>query len=144
MARFERNLFTLMLPMEFRMTESDERNWILFLHLSGFLGGLAICCGSLVIPMMLWLIKREESVRVDWHGKEVLNFQISLLIYWFGLIVFGCMVAWSLGFILVVLPFLWMAGIGTLFLQWIFGIIGAVKASDGIDYRYPLNLRLIP
>lgn len=125
------------------MTESEERNWTIFMHLSGFLGGFFVGLGCFLIPLVLWLIKRRESERIDLQGKEILNFQISLFMIGFGLLVVGAMVAYTQGVSLMILPLLFMTLIGLTLIQWLFGIIGTIKASEGKDYWYPLNLRLI-
>ena len=76
-------------------------------------------------------MKRDESPEIDAHGKEALNFQISMLIYNAVAAVF-CLVL--IGFLL--LPLLWI-------LNAIFVIIAAIQASDGKFYRYPMTIRFI-
>jgi uncharacterized Tic20 family protein len=107
--------------------------------------------GNVILVLVLWLIKRNESRFVDDQGKEAINFQItisliSVLISLLSGIFNGL---WSLGS--------WMAG-GNFFyggwgwgklhgLLWIvnliFSIIAAVKANEGVSYKYPLSLRLV-
>lgn len=86
----------------------------------------------------MWLVKRHESPGIDAHGKESLNFQISWAIY--GAILGALAAA------------LWIVLIGFLFLAVLFiefvamiilTIIGAVKASNGQLYRYPLTIRFL-
>jgi len=106
--------------------------WAMFAHLGGALGGftsyIGIPGGNLVIPLIIWLIKKDNSPFVNDQGKEVLNFQICMLI-----VTIVC-IATCVG-IFLLLPI----GIAAL----IFGIVGGVKANDGVTYRYPLNWRLI-
>lgn len=106
--------------------------WALILHLGGALGGLTAYIhlpgGSLLIPLIVWLIKKDSSAFLNDQGKEVLNFQICMLA-----IAIACILT-CVGVILV-LPL----AIAAL----VFGIIGAVKANEGLTYRYPLNFRLI-
>ncbi len=106
-------------------TDSDSRAWAVAAHLLpwiglGFLG-----------PLVIWLIKRDESPFVEEHAREALNFQISLLIY---MIISGILV-----FVII--------GIFLIFVVMIFGIvvmiIAAVKAANGESYRYPLSIRFI-
>lgn len=126
------------------MEESQERTWILIIHLSGFLGGLVLGFGCLIVPLVLWLLKRDASPRIDLHGKEVVNFQISLVLFGFVILAIGAVAAFALGMaIFLAIPLVWLVFAGLFLCQWICGIIGTVKASEGKDFLYPLNLRLI-
>ena len=91
---------------------------------------LAIFTGFLG-PLIIWLIKKDDSPFVDRHGKEALNFQLTILIAWVasGLLAFVC-----IGFIL-------MPVIGIVDL--VLCILAAVKSSRGEDYRYPINIRFV-
>lgn len=82
-------------------------------------------------PLIIWLIKKNESDFIDYHGREYLNFFISYTVY--GVI----------GFILVLLliGFLILPVLG--FLAVVFTIIGAVKAFDGVRYRIPFIFRIL-
>ena len=80
---------------------------------------------------MIWLAKRDESPEIDLHGKESVNFQISMLIY--------NVIAGLLCFVLIGIPILIILH----FLNIVFVVIAAIQASDGKLFRYPLSLRLI-
>src|SRR5690348_2818809 len=82
-------------------------------------------------PLIIWLIKREESSFVDYHGKEYFNFLISFTMY--------TVASWVLTIILVGFVALFVLGIGA----FVFTIIAAVKAYEGNEYRFPLIVRLI-
>lgn len=56
-----------------------SRNWAMFLHLSVLLGWPLPVLG-LLAPILIWQLKKEEFPELDEHGKEVLNFLISMLI----------------------------------------------------------------
>jgi uncharacterized Tic20 family protein len=106
-----------------------ERTYSTFEHLSL----LAAFAGFPIIPcLIMWLIKREQSVFVDDHGKEALNFQISLAIYTAaGFLIFWC-------FPLSILLWTAVAILGLV------GMIqGAVAANHGRYYRYPATIRLL-
>jgi uncharacterized Tic20 family protein len=110
---------------------SEERNWALLAHLSGLLasalGGLAF-----LGPLIVWLIKKDQSPFVADQAKEALNFQIAVTI---ALIVSGVIALLTcVGVIL--LP---IVGIGSL----VFAIIAAMEANKGVYYRYPYTIRLI-
>jgi uncharacterized Tic20 family protein len=64
------------------MTTKDEKNIALLTHLSGF-GGYIIPLGSVIIPLIIWQTKKEESKFIDHNGKEAINFNLSYLLYTF-------------------------------------------------------------
>ncbi|MGG4549965.1 DUF4870 domain-containing protein [Rossellomorea marisflavi] len=82
-------------------------------------------------PLIIWLMKREDSEFVDFHGKEYLNFLISYTIY---SIVASLLMLILIGFVL--LP---VVGI----LAFVFTIIAAVKSYGGETYRIPTVIRFI-
>jgi hypothetical protein len=110
---------------------ANVRTWSAFIHASALLGVLLHFPGHLLPPLILWLIKRNEAPELDAHGKEAVNFQISMLIYNLVAAVF-CLVL--VGF--VFLGVLWV-------LNTVFVIIAAIQASDGKFYRYPMTIRFI-
>ena len=58
---------------------SDERTWAMFCHLSGFLGYFVVVpFASIIGPLVVWLLKKDASAFVDAHGKEAINFQITM------------------------------------------------------------------
>jgi uncharacterized Tic20 family protein len=87
--------------------------------------------GNIVGPLIIWLIKRDEMSFVSDQGREALNFNISMTIY--------MMVAGVLIFVLIGIPLMIVLGIAWLVLT----ILAAVKANEGVAYRYPLTLRLV-
>jgi len=108
------------------------RGWDVACHLAGFSGYLT-GVGWILGPLIVWLLKRSDIPSVDAHGKEALNFQISILL-WAVLLVAGSLLTCGLTF-----PLLVALGIAQIILM----IIGAVKAGNGELYRYPLTLRFI-
>ena len=109
----------------------NVRTWTALCHASALLGVFLHFPGHLLAPLIVWLVKRDESPEIDAHGKEAVNFQISMLIY-NAIAAVSCIVL--IGFLL--LPLLWI-------LNAVFVIIAAIKASDGELYRYPLTIRFI-
>jgi uncharacterized Tic20 family protein len=85
----------------------------------------------ILFPLVVYLVMNKESAYARENARESLNFHISLLIYSLCCI--------PLVFILIGIPLLMIIGIGSLILS----IIGAIKASDGECYRYPLTIRLV-
>ena len=101
----------------------DSKTMAMLCHLLGLVGFLG--------PLIIWLIKKDESELVNDQGKEALNFQLTILIAFFVSIVL-CFVL--IGFLL--LPAVWIFDIVMI-------IIASMKANSGIRYRYPLCIRFI-
>ena len=113
-----------------RAVEPSERQMALFTHLSA-LFGLVFPFGNIIGPLVLWLIKKDTMPFVDDQGKEALNFNITVAIASIVCcILFLVIIGW---FLLVALTVVWF----------VFVIIAAIKASEGVTYRYPLTLRII-
>ncbi len=104
---------------------SDEKMMGMLAHLLGILG--------FVGPLIIWLIKKDESKFIDDQGKEALNFQLTLLIGWV-----------AASFIAVI-----TCGIGSLLylplavIMIVFSVIGGLKAKEGEAYRYPMTIRMV-
>ena len=113
------------LPPSVGLTD-DDKNMALLAHL------LAIPLGFLG-PLIIWLIKRDTSAFVADQGKEALNFQISVLL---GFLITGVITLVTCG---LGSPLLLAVIVGNLVLC----ILAALKAKDGVLYRYPLCLRLV-
>jgi len=109
----------------------DERTWAMLCHFSAFAGLIFPFVGNFLAPLIIWLIKKEELPFVEDQGKEVLNFQLSMIIY--------LLISGILCIILIGIPIL----IGLVIFCFIITIIAAISANDGKSYRYPINLRLI-
>ncbi len=60
---------------------TNVRTWNGLCHASALLGVFLHFPGHLLGPLIVWLMKRDDSPEIDAHGKEALNFQISMLIY---------------------------------------------------------------
>ena len=108
----------------------EDKTWAIVAH-ALVLVGSAVAFGQIIGPLVIWLIKKDESPFVGHHGKESLNFAISLLIY--SLICIPFIFAVVGVFMLIAL------GIFTLIVT----IIAIVKTADGKYYEYPFCIRLI-
>jgi len=108
----------------------DERTWGMIAHLSAF-AGLVLPLGSLIGPLVVWLIRRDSSAFVADQGKEALNFNISV-----ALAGIACLVL-SLLFIGILL------GVALLVYWLAMTIFAGIKAGEGIRYRHAFTLRLI-
>ncbi len=110
---------------------ANVRTWAAFIHASALLGVFIHFPGHLLPPLIVCLLKRDESPDLDAHGKEAVNFQLSMLIYNAIAAVF-CLIL--IGFL--ALAVLWV-------LNTVLVIIAAIQASDGKFYRYPMTIRFI-
>jgi uncharacterized protein len=107
------------------------RSWTVACHASSLLGFFIPAGGHILPPLIVWLVKRAESAEVDAHGKESLNFQLSMLIY---SIIAGILMLILIG--LVLLPLLHVANL-------VLVIMASLRASEGQLYRYPLTIRFL-
>lgn len=115
----------------------DARMWAMFCHLAGLAGFVVpVVISGIIAPLIVWQIKKDEHPFVDEHGKEAVNFQISISLYTLiGSI--ACIIT-CVG--IFVIPFF----IGVVYIiDLVFLLIAAVKANNGERYRYPLSIRFI-
>lgn len=117
--------------MERIISDQNKKQWGMAVHLAAFAALIGIPLGNVIGPLIIYLIKRDEYEFVAQQGKEVINFQIT----------------WTL--ILILSAILIFVGIGVLMLigfgiAWfILVIVGAVAASNGQYYKYPLSFRFL-
>ena len=100
---------------------SDEKTMALLAHVLTFVF-------PILAPLVIYLVKKDESSFVAYHAKESLNFQISLFIICFALFItiIGILVVWIVAI-----------------LGYVFVIVATIRASEGRLYRYPFSIRLI-
>lgn len=106
------------------MLEKDERMFSMLIYLVSFFA-------PLIGPLIIWLIKRDESSFVDFHGKQYLNFLISYTIYGIG----------SAILIIIIIGILMTAVVGIL--SFVFTVVALVKANNGERYRIPLAIQFL-
>ena len=117
---------------------TSDNSLAVVMHLLGFSWFVFPFYGNILGPLVLWLIKRGDSSYLDRVGKEVLNFQISFSIYISAAIAVGTVL---LIFLIGILFYLLAAAI---WVAWVvLMIIGAVKTSNGEEYKYPFTIRLL-
>lgn len=109
---------------EINVPSNDDKNIATVTHLGGTIF-------SFVPALIVWILKKDDSVYIADQAKEALNFQITVVIAWVACGV----LAWVL-IGLALMPILWLVNI-------VFCIIAAISTSKGETYRYPLCLRLI-
>jgi hypothetical protein len=107
--------------------EQQTRQWAMFLHLS-LLAAFLLPMAGLIVPIIIWQVKKTELPGIDVHGKIVANWIISALLY--GL---GCFL---LLFVIVGIPLFMALAVMSI----IFPIIGGIKANSGEVWKYPLSI----
>jgi uncharacterized Tic20 family protein len=114
---------------------AEDKTWSLVAHFGGALGTLVICgIGGWIAPLIALLVQGPKSPTVRTHALAALNFQVTWavidLVVYYG----GGLVLCGFGYF-----FLWIVFLVPL----IFGIIGGIKANEGVLYKYPLSVNLI-
>lgn len=105
-----------------RLENSDDKLLACLIYVTSFFT-------TIIAPLIIWLIKKDESDLIDFHGKEYFNLFLSYTIY--GFLSFILMIV-LVGFILAPIVAV---------LLFIFTIVGAVKAYQGDYYEFPLVIR---
>ncbi|TBN02999.1 DUF4870 domain-containing protein [Hyunsoonleella flava] len=109
----------------------QDNQLIVITHLSQLIS-LLTGFGSLIVPLILWLTQKEKVHQMDEHGKNIINFQLSLIVY--------C---------LICIPLILLFGLGIVglivlgIISILFPIINAIRANNGETPKYPLSLNFI-
>lgn len=109
---------------------AEERQWAMFAHLSALIG-FVIPFGTLIGPLVIWQLKKNDMPFVAEQGVEALNFQITVALAFLAAALLSVIL---IGFLLM--PII---GIGALVLT----IIAGIKANQGEHYEYPINWRIV-
>ena len=117
--------------METSTSSSNVRTWTVLCHASALVGFFVLWAGHILGPLIVWLAKRGDSPEIDEHGKESLNFQISMLIY---NLIAGVLCLVLIGFVILGILHI---------LNLVLVIVASIQASEGKLYRYPITIRLI-
>ncbi|WP_196885206.1 DUF4870 domain-containing protein [Aureivirga sp. CE67] len=117
----------------------NDKNFAQIIHLSAF-SGLIIPFGNIIVPLILWLFKRDQSFFINQHGKDVLNFQTSISIYYIIASIISVpffVITFGLGYFLSLI----MLGVSLLIVA-ILVINASKKANNGYYYKYPFSLSI--
>lgn len=116
-------------PPPILSADPNDRMWAMFCHL----GTLATWFpfANVILPLVIWMVKKDTSALVNDQGKEALNFQITMMI--------GYAICIPLVFVLIGIPAIAALGIYHI----VFSIVAAIKSNEGQAYRYPYTLRLV-
>ena len=111
--------------------------WAMLCHLIALVGFLGNGLGWILGPLVVWIVKKDEMQAVDLHGKESINFNITVLLYYALL---TCFAVITLGFgLILTIP---LAAVLLVFHVACI-IVAAIKANDGEFFRYPFCIRLL-
>ncbi len=113
------------------MDIKEDNQLITIMHLSQLLS-FVTGIGGFVVPLIIWILKKDEIQGVDTHGKAILNFRISMFIY-----------------LIICIPLILLLGIGIIgfivigIFYLIYPIINALKASNHQAPNYPLSIQFL-
>ena len=116
-------------PVPDGTVSATDRQWGMFAHLSALVG-FVIPFGNLIGPLVIWQMKKDVPFVAD-QGKEALNFQITVAI--------AAMICVVLFLVVIGGPLLMLVGLAAL----VFMVIAAIKANEGVRYRYPYIFRFV-
>lgn len=109
----------------------ENKQLLVIAHLSQLLA-LVTGLGGLIAPLIIWLTQKDHVLYMDEHGKAIINFQISLLIY--AVLCIPLIILLGLGIIALII--VGIIGI-------VFPIVNAIKASNGEPIHYPLSFTIL-
>ncbi|AIE60388.1 DUF4870 domain-containing protein [Bacillus methanolicus] len=110
--------------MEGKIPANEERLLAAAIYVSSFFT-------TFIGPLIIWLLKKNESSFVDYHGREYFNFLISYGVY--------SIISLLLMLVLIGFVTIWIVGILTV----VFTIVAAIKAYEGEEYRIPFVFRIL-
>jgi hypothetical protein len=111
-------------------TKREDNQLLVITHLSQLLS-LITGFGGLIVPLIIWATQKNDVEQMDEQGKDIINFQISLIIYAIICIPLCLIIIGFFGFII-----LWL-------LNLIMPIVNAINASNGAPTRYPLTIKFL-
>jgi uncharacterized Tic20 family protein len=107
--------------------ERQTRQWSMFIHFS-ILAGWVIPLAGLIVPILLWQIKKDDLPGIVPHAHVVMNWMVTSLVYAAICFVLLIVVIGAFGFMAL--------GIATI----IFAIVGGLKANEGVLWPYPATI----
>jgi len=109
----------------------DDKTYGMLAHLAALAQFVIPTFGNVIGPLVIWLIKKDQSAWVNKQGKDALNFQISIAIY---TVVSIILIPLIIGIVLLI-------AVGIFWL--IMVILATIRVSEGDSFRYPLSIRFI-
>lgn len=116
---------------ELQPSNTDEKKWGAVIHIAALLG-LLLAPGLALGPLIVWMLKKNDSAYLNYQGKKAINFQLTILLLVFVLLLLS----------MIIRPILAIA-----FMAGITGIVFAIMAGFSIykdgDFTYPFSLNII-
>ena len=122
------------------MITQNDKNYSSITHLSGFAGWF-FPFGNIIAPLVMWAAKKNDSTYIDVHGKAAINFQLSIILYCFLLVILILpitILTLGLGLIAIII-----AIIPAIILKIVLIISASIKANNGEYYDYPFTIEFI-
>lgn len=116
---------------ESTITMREDNQLLLLTHLSQLLCYVT-GFGGLLVPIIIWAVNKDKVKGLDEHGKEIINFQLSMIL-----------------FALTCIPLILLVGLGILglivigIISFVFPIINAINAGNGKFSKYPFTIRFL-
>lgn len=127
-----------MLDTHYDIPDIYVRRWASACHLSVLVGFIFPPIGPPLIAFLVWRFKRDEHFYIDEQGRESVNFQFSMTLYWMVAGVMLWVLKWIfLGYFLFWVPFLIYIA------QVLLALVGALRAYDGEKFHYPFAIPFI-
>ena len=118
--------------------DRKTRQWAMFCHLGGLASFTWVPGAGIILPLILWLSKREDHPFIDRAGRDAINFQISASICYFVICVTVVVLKWLvIGWLVF-----WVPGL-FLLIQAALAVMAGIRASEGRSYDYPIAIRFI-
>jgi uncharacterized Tic20 family protein len=115
----------------------QSRYWATGAHASAFVGAWMGGVPAFIGPLIVWLVRKDNDPFAAEHGRNALNFNLSVIVYMLGLIIVS-IITFGVG-LLVTIP-----GFIALGLAWFaFTLVGTIKAASSETFNYPLTIRFV-
>ena len=109
----------------------EDEKWGVITHLAA-LSAILFPLGLVLGPLLVWLLKREDSKFLNTQGKNAVNFQLTILSICFVIMIFSALT----NAMIIVAVLVGIVGL-------VFAVIAAMKAKEHITYQYPFSLKLL-
>ena len=124
-------------PSWYDAPNREARYWAIAAHATALLGGFMGGVPAFLGPLIVWLVRKDEDAWSAGHGRNALNFNLSVLAYGLGLLVIS-LVTFGIGLLIAIPGWIFLA------LGWFaLTIVGAIKAANDQPWRYPLTIRFV-
>ncbi|MCH7677146.1 helix-turn-helix domain-containing protein [candidate division KSB1 bacterium] len=117
-------LLSEVFDLELRVENSGSNLWLIFMHLSNVIP-------LMIVPLIIWALKKDEIPDIDRHSVDVLNFQISMSLYLF---IAAILVLVIVGEVLV---------LALVIFTFFIAIINTTRVAMELDYSYPMTIHFL-